>query len=192
MGQLHPTDARSVAVIGSRRATAVGESIAREVACELVDAGYTVNSGLAAGIDTAAHTEALSRGGRTVAVIGTGVSRSYPPENAALQRQIAERCAVISQFWPDAPPMRAHFPLRNAVMSGLSLATVVVEASATSGARIQARISLEQGRPVILLESLLSQGWPRELLERPGAHVTGSASEIPTILDRLLADSLTV
>jgi DNA processing protein len=192
LGDLLPADSRSVAVIGSRRATSDGKLMARAIVGELVDAGYTVNSGLAAGIDTAAHTEALSRGGRTVAVIGTGVLRCYPPQNTGLKRQIAQRGAVLSQFWPEDPPRRENFPLRNGVMSGISLATVVVEASATSGARVQARISLAQGRPVILSESLLTQEWARELSQQPGAHVVAAASEVPALVDRLVAKPLIV
>src|SRR5436305_1734203 len=137
-GRLADSDSRSVAVIGSRRASQAGTGRARAVAQQLVASGYTVASGLAAGIDTAAHPAALENGGRTVAVIGTGLLRCYPPQNAALQRQIAGQCAVVSRFWPDAAPTRKSFPLRNAVMSGMSLATVIVEASPTSGARIQA------------------------------------------------------
>ena len=154
-----------------------------------MESGYTVNSGLATGIDAAAHIEALARGGRTVAVIGTGLGSCYPPQNTELQRQIACRGAVISQFWPDSPPRRENFPLRNAVMAGMSLATILVEASATSGARIQARLSLGYGRPVVLLDSLLGQQWARDLAERPGTQVVGSASEVPGLVDRLVAGS---
>jgi DNA processing protein len=145
-----------------------------------------VISGLAAGIDTAAHTAALAERGRTVAVIGTGLARSYPPQNERLQREIAERGAVVSQFWPDSPPSRRSFPMRNAVMSGIALATVVVEASHTSGSRLQARLALAQGRPVFLLEELVEhEAWAREYANRPGTHVVGSAAEITTALDRL-------
>ena len=134
-GRLEPSDARAVAVVGARAASSAATNAAGLIAAHLVQAGFTVFSGLAAGIDTAAHTAALAQGGRTVAVIGTGINRVYPPQNAQLQRQIAAQCAVVSQFWPDAPPTRRSFPMRNAVMSGLTLATVVVEASDTSGAR---------------------------------------------------------
>ncbi len=188
-GQLQPDDARSVAVIGSRQATATGEALAREIARELVNGGYTVNSGLAAGIDTAAHTEALARGGRTVAVIGTGLRHFYPAANQQLQERIARGSAVVSQFWPDTPPSAENFPLRNAVMSALSLATMIVEASVRSGARIQARHSLAQGRPVLLAEPLLVQQWARELAERPGVHVVGSPFDVPVLVDRLSAES---
>jgi DNA processing protein len=96
---------------------------------------------------------------------------------------------VISQFWPETPPRQANFPLRNAVMSGISLATVVVEASPRSGARIQARLSLGQGRPVLLAEALLKQPWARELATRPLTHVVASAAEVPALVDRLSASA---
>lgn len=191
-GRPEPRDARSVAVIGTRRASSGGTATARAVATELVQRGFTVISGLAAGIDTAAHTAALERGGRTIAVIGTGLRHSYPPQNAALQRRIATAGAVISQFWPEAPPSRKNFPRRNAVMSGIALATVVIEASHTSGARTQARLALAHGRPVLLMEQLLEQQWARELAMRPATRVVSSPDEVPGIVDRLAsADALT-
>jgi DNA processing protein len=184
-GALVPADGRAIAVVGSRVASQHGIWAARAIAEHLVDQRYTVVSGLAAGIDNAAHTAALARGGRTVAVIGTGLRRCYPPQHADLQRRIATDCAVISQFWPGAPPSRRSFPMRNAVMSGLSLATVVVEASLTSGSRIQARLALEHGRPVFLLESLLAHEWARAFAARPGARVIRSPDEITTVVERL-------
>jgi DNA processing protein len=184
-GRLGSSDARSVAVVGSRAASAEGVARARVIAHQLVDAGYAVTSGLAAGVDTAAHMTALRHGGRTIAVIGTGLERCYPSENAELQRRIARECAVVSQFWPDAPPTKTSFPARNAVMSGLSLATVVVEATATSGARGQARIALAHGRPVFLAEPLLEQDWARACARLPGTHVISSPNEIVATLDRL-------
>ncbi|MBV9336376.1 MAG: DNA-protecting protein DprA, partial [Solirubrobacterales bacterium] len=187
-GELAPADANGIAVVGARKATPRGLAAAATIAEHLTERGYTVVSGLAAGIDTAAHTAVLNRNGRTVAVIGTGLARSYPPQNAALQRRIASECAVISQFWPDAPPTRRSFPMRNAVMSGFALATVVVEASDTSGARMQARLALAQGRPVFLLASLVErQAWAREYASRPGTHVVRNPEDITTILERLIA-----
>jgi DNA processing protein len=188
-GRLRSEDARSVAVIGSRQATAVGQALAREIAGHLVGGGYTVNSGLAAGIDSAAHTEALACSGRTVAVIGTGLLHYYPAANRRLQERIARECAVVSQFWPDGQPAAENFPRRNAVMSALSLATVIVEASVRSGARIQARLSLRQGRPVLLAEPLLAQPWARELAQRPDVYVLGSPSDTPELVDRLTVES---
>jgi DNA processing protein len=185
-GRLTPADTRGVAVVGAREATDAGLQTATSFAGHLASSGYTVISGLAAGIDTAAHTGALAHGGRTVAVIGTGLARAYPPENEFLQRRLANECAVISQFWPDSPPSRRSFPMRNAVMSGVALATVVVEASETSGARMQARLALAQGRPVFLLDSLTRrQPWAREYATRPGTQVISEPAEVTRTLDRL-------
>lgn len=184
-GQLKPRDNRAVAVIGSRDASRPGLRAAAAVAQHLVEHGYTVLSGLAAGVDTAAHTAALKRGGRTIAVIGTGLARCYPRGNVILQRRIAAECAVVSQFQPDTPPSQETFPMRNAVMSGLSLATVIVEAGPTSGTRIQARQSLAQGRPVFLPEPMLRERWARELAELSPVYVVASLDEITTTLERL-------
>ena len=144
-GELSAGDERSVAIVGSRHASPDGLAHARRLATGLSEAGYVVASGLAAGIDAAAHTATLDAGGRTLAVIGTGVDRVYPSAHARLQRTIAERGAVISCFWPDQAPTRQSFPLRNGVMSGLTRATVIVEASVherdarTGTARTRAR-----------------------------------------------------
>jgi DNA processing protein len=186
-GALTPNDARSLAVIGSRRASTHGLAAATEIAEHLVERGYSVTSGLAAGIDTAAHRAALDCGGRTAAVIGTGLLHSYPPQNAELQRQIADGCAVVSQFWPEAQPSRRSFPMRNAVMSGMSLGTVIVEASHTSGARVQARLALAQGRPVFLLETLLAQDWAKEFAARAGTYVVNAPEEMTATIGRLTA-----
>ena len=184
-GRLAARDGRAVAVIGTRRPSPSGLDRARAIAQELVACGYTVVSGLAAGIDTAAHTTALAAGGRTIGVIGTGLLCCYPAKNAALQRQIPADGAVISQFWPDAAPSRKSFPLRNAVMSGMALATVIVEATHTSGARTQARLALAHGRPVLLVDSLLDQRWAAELASRPGTHVIRTPAEVPAVVERL-------
>src|SRR5581483_252563 len=111
-------------------------------------------SGLAAGIDTAAHTAALESGGRTVAVIGTGITRCYPAANIELQEAIAHSGLVLSQFWPESSASKASFPMRNATMSAYGRATIVVEASEQSGARIQARLAVAHGRPVVLMNSV--------------------------------------
>lgn len=186
-GALTPGDARSVAVVGTRRASRGGRATAASIAEALTRAEYVVVSGLAAGIDTAAHQAALATGGRTVAVIGTGLRHTYPPENALLQREIAAGGAVVSQFWPDAPPTRTSFPLRNAVMSGLALGTVVVEASSRSGARMQARLALAHGRPVFLWQALLDEPWAREFARRPGVYVVDDADQVMRTVDRLNA-----
>lgn len=189
-GSLMPEDERSVAVVGTRRASGAGLSRARDVAAGLAATGYVVVSGLAEGIDTAAHEAALEAGGRTVAVIGTGLRRAYPAKNAWLQQRIASEAAVISQFWPDAPPTRTSFPMRNVVMSGLARTTVVVEASQTSGARMQARFELEHGRPLFLLDSLLEHNWARQYAERPGTYVVGSADQVVAHVERIVAPSV--
>jgi len=173
-------------VIGSRSASPAGLERARAVVEHLVARSYAVVSGLAAGIDSAAHTTALDCGGRTIAVIGTGIQRCYPPANAELQRRIAAEGAVISQLLPDEGPTRGHFPKRNAVMSGIALATVVVEAGMTSGARTQVRFARAQGRPVFLAEALLEQRWARELAEQSGVHAFDSPEEIVAAVDRVL------
>jgi DNA processing protein len=191
-GALKPRDAHGVAVVGARAASARGLRAARRIAAHLVGEGFTVLSGLAAGIDAAAHAAALDEGGRTIAVVGTGLMRCYPPQHARLQRRIATTCAVISPFWPDSPPTRRSFPIRNSVMSGAALATVVVEASATSGARMQARLALAQGRPVFLFASLLGQEWGRSYARRPGTHVFHEPQEITRVVERLTSPSALV
>jgi DNA processing protein len=184
-GRLTPQDARSVAVVGARRASARGLAAAGQIAKVLSSAGYVVVSGLAVGIDAAAHEAALAAGGRTVAVIGTGLRHSYPPDNAGLQQRIAAEAAVVSQFWPEEPPTRQSFPRRNAVMSGLALGTVVVEASLRSGARLQTRLALAHGRPVFLLRPLLDQPWARELTQRPGVYVIDEPEQIAQTIESL-------
>ncbi|MGH2894829.1 MAG: DNA-processing protein DprA, partial [Solirubrobacteraceae bacterium] len=186
-GRLTAPDARSIAIVGARRASSAGLTAATRLSDALARAGYVVISGLAAGIDTAAHEAALAAAGRTVAVIGTGLRHSYPPQNAALQRRITAEGAVVSQFWPDAPPTRKSFPRRNAVMSGLALGTVVVEASFRSGARLQARLALAHGRPVFLWRTLLDEPWAREVAQRPGVHVISEPAQVMETIERLNA-----
>jgi DNA processing protein len=184
-GRLDAIDAAGVAVVGSRSASDEGIARARRMAVGLATNGVTVISGLAKGIDTAAHIGALSAGGRTVAVIGTGLRRAYPAENTDLQRRIGEEGLVLSQFLPEAPPTKQSFPMRNAVMSGYGSATVVIEANHKSGARMQARLALEHGRAVFLLRSLLEHDWAREYAERPGARVVDSVDDVLGALDAI-------
>jgi DNA processing protein len=172
-GELHSRDDRSVAIVGTRGASDEGRERAHYLASQLVPHDMTILSGLALGIDTAAHTGTLDAGGRTVAVLGHGIVRPiYPEPNRELAEQIAATGAVVSQFWPDAPPTRYSFPMRNVVMSGMAVGTIVVEASKTSGAKMQARLCLEHGKQLILLRSLLDQEeWARKYAEKPGATV---------------------
>ena len=183
-GQLCPGSDRAIAVIGSRHASPGGLERARDVAGHLVGRDFVVVSGLAAGIDRAAHLAALAHDGRTIAVIGTGLRHSYPREHADLQAMIATRDAVVSPFWPDTPASRETFPVRNGVMSGLSLASVIVEAGVTSGTRIQARLALAHGRPVFLAETLISQPWAQTLAARPAVHVYREPAEITDVIER--------
>lgn len=173
-----------VSVVGSRAASPRGLEIAEVIARGLVDRGITVISGLAKGVDTAAHVAALDARGRTVAVVGTGITRYYPAENRALQERIGASGLVLSQFWPDAPPRATQFPLRNAVMSGYGRATVVVEAGEKSGARIQARQAVGHGRPVILTDLVVEANeWARRLVGSPGVHVASSTREVLSHVD---------
>jgi DNA processing protein len=187
-GELSAGDERSVAVVGARRASPAGLLRARRIASELSEAGNVVVSGLAAGIDAAAHTAALRAGGRTLAVLGTGVDRVYPADHAELQRMIAATGAVISCFWPEQPPSPGAFPIRNGLMSGLTHGTVIVEASERSGTRTQARRALAHGRPVFLDPTLLVQAWARELADRPNVHVSDRSDEILATIERRRTD----
>jgi DNA processing protein len=191
-GQLNERDERSVAVVGTRRASSLGLEQAREIALSLAKADYVVVSGLAAGVDSAGHRAALEADARTVAVIGTGLRDYFPKANAALQDEIGRRHAVISQFWPGQGARRWTFPQRNAVMSGFARATAVVEASHTSGARMQARLALEHGRPVFLLKSLMEHEWARSYREQPSVYVVESGAEIVDHLDRLYSTQLSL
>jgi DNA processing protein len=148
-GSLVEGDALAVAVVGSRRATPYGLEVAETLAADLAARGVTIVSGLARGIDTAAHRGALRVGGRSIAVLGSGVDVVYPPENARLAEEIVARGALVSQFAPGTPPLPHHFPTRNAVIAGLSLAVVVVEAAERSGSLITARLAAELGREVL-------------------------------------------
>jgi DNA processing protein len=147
-GTLAPGDEAAVAIVGARHATTYGETVARELAVELSGRGLTILSGLARGIDGAAHRGALEAGGRTVAVLGSGLDQVYPAEHRGLAGEVAARGAVISEFPLGTAPLRLHFPRRNRIISGLSLGVIVVEAGVGSGALITAHHALEQGREV--------------------------------------------
>lgn len=172
---------RSIAVVGSRMATHYGRLCARTVSHDLAEAGVTVISGLARGVDTEAHTGALDAGGRTVAVIGAGLSKLYPWENRNLAQRIADgHGAVVSEFPMELPPSRTTFPMRNRIVSGWSRATLVVEASGRSGALITARTAGEQGREVFCIPGPVdrhsSDGC--HALIRDGATLAAGASDI--------------
>lgn len=187
-GSLVPADP-AISVVGSREASARGLAIAQAVAESLVEAGITVVAGLALGIDTAAHRAALEAGGRTVAVIGTGINKVYPRSSADLHDEIAAHGLVLSQFWPDAPPQKHTFLMRNATMSGYGMATVVVEAGKQSGARAQARMAVGHGRPVILTDLVVERNdWAKDLIGRPGVHVAAGRGEVMEIVRAITAE----
>lgn len=187
-GQLLEQDDRAVAVVGTRNASEEGLETAAWLAGELANRDVTVLSGLARGIDTAAHEATLERGGRTVAILGHGILHDiHPPENAALATQIAEEGAVVSQFWAQASPTRYTFPMRNVITSGMGVGTVVIEAHGTSGAKMQARLCLEHGKRLFLVESLvLHEEWAQRYAERPGAVVVTDVEEIVTIIEQII------
>ncbi len=158
-GRMLATDGVAVALVGTRRATPYGRTVAEQLARELAAAGVTIVSGLAKGIDTVAHRAALDAGGRTIAVLGNGLDQIYPPENTGLARRVVEQDAgaIVSEFPPGVPPDAVNFPRRNRIISGLCSATVIVEAGERSGALITADFALEQGRDVLAVPgSILS------------------------------------
>src|SRR5512135_1637815 len=147
-GALLPEDDFAVAIVGTRRISPYGRQVTEELAAYLAGNGITVISGLARGVDAAAHTAALRAGGRTLAVLGCGVDRIYPPENRSLAEQMIEHGAILSDYPVGTAPEATNFPPRNRIISGLSLAVVVIEAGETSGALITAEFAAEQGREV--------------------------------------------
>lgn len=147
-GALTTEDSWAVAVVGTRRVSTYGRQVTEEVASFLAVNGVTVVSGLARGVDAIAHQSALKAGGRTIAVLGCGVDRIYPPEHAQLAEKMIACGALVSDYAPGTPPDASNFPPRNRIISGLSMATVVVEAGETSGALITAQFAIDQGREV--------------------------------------------
>lgn len=192
-GTLVPEDAAAVAIVGSRLATLQGAAVAERLGRELAAHGLTVVSGLARGIDGAAHRGALAAGGRTLAVLGGGLDRLFPPDHAALAQQIAAQGAVLSEFPMTMPPLAEQFPRRNRVLSGLSLGVVVVEAAGRSGALITARCALEQGREVFAVPGPAGAPQSRgtHQLLRDGAGLVESAEDVLAALQQPLARCLT-
>lgn len=171
-------DERGVCIVGSRDVSDAGLRFAREVARGVVQKNLSVISGLALGVDTAAHVTALEAGGRTVAVLGNGLERVYPRPNAGLQAEIARRGMLLSHFLPDFTANKWSFPARNITMSAYGLATVIVEAGEKSGTRHQAREANQHGRPLVLTESVVrATSWGRELADQPGVTVVKAPGE---------------
>jgi DNA processing protein len=191
-GSLLPQDQTAVAVVGSRNPTQYGKGAAERIGRGLAQAGVTVVSGLARGVDSFAHRGTLSGGGRTLAVLGCGLDVVYPPENEDLYEQVASQGAVISEFPLGTRPEGDHFPIRNRIISGLSLGVVVVEATIRSGSLITARFALDQGRDVFALpgnvDSRRSEG-TNELIKQ-GAKLVIRLEDILEEIPRVQLDSL--
>lgn len=179
-----------LAVVGSRQASAGGLDTARDFAATLATRGFVVTSGLAAGIDAAAHAGALDAGGSSIAVTGTGLDRIYPSRHAGLARRLAERGALVSEFPPRTPARRENFPRRNRIISGLALGTLVVEASLGSGSLITARLAAEQGREVYAIPGSIHNPLAKgcHQLIREGAKLTETAQQVVDELASLLGE----
>jgi DNA processing protein len=179
-GQFVPQDALAIAIVGTRHASPYGLKQAEVLAASLARAGLTIVSGLARGVDAAAHRGALAAGGRTIAVLASGLLEIYPPEHDKLAEEVAQQGVVISEAHPLAQPLAGSFPQRNRIISGLTLGTIVVEAALRSGALITARHAYEQGREVFAvpgrIDNRLARGCHR--LIRDGAKLVESADDV--------------
>jgi len=184
-GTLAKEDSWAVAVVGTRRVSTYGRQVAEELASFLAANGVTVVSGMARGVDAIAHQSALKSGGRTIAVLGCGVDRIYPPEHVQLAEKIMASGALVSDYPPGAPPDASNFPPRNRIISGLSMATVIVEAGETSGALITAQFAVDQGREVFAVPGNIlapqSKGTNRLIVQ--GARPMVSASDLLDVLN---------
>jgi len=187
-GTLEGRDDLSIAIVGTRKCTAYGLSMASKLSSDLARRGFTVVSGLAQGIDTEAHREALEAGGRTIAVMASGADITFPSENRNLRRRIAQSGAVVTEYAFGTPPQRQRFPARNRLISALSLGVVVVEAPVRSGALITARLAGEQGREVFAVPGDATRPESRgaNALIRDGAHLVEFAEDVVAGLGILL------
>jgi DNA processing protein len=176
-------DCPSIAIVGARAATSGALAVARQFGRDLAARGFTVVSGLARGVDRAAHEGALEAG-LTVAVLGGGLDVLYPPEHADLARRITARGALMSEFPPGTPPLPGHFPLRNRIVAGLSMGVVVVEAGEKSGALITAHAALEQGKEVMVVPGAAHTGRNRggHALIKDGAALVEDANDVVGVL----------
>lgn len=184
-GEYLPDDLFAVAIVGTRRVTPYGRQITEELSSFLAANGLTVISGLARGVDAIAHQSALKAGGRSIAVLGSGVDKIYPPEHRRLAEQMMERGAIVSDYAPGTPPDASNFPPRNRIISGLSLAVVVIEAGETSGALITAEFAAEQGREVFAVPGsiLAPQSKGTNKLIQKGALPLLSVNDLMQALD---------
>ena len=186
-GEITDADIRAVAVVGTRAASEEGLWLAGRLADNLAENEITIVSGLAKGIDTAAHAAALNAGGRTIAVYGTTIERVYPAANRGLARSVALSGACVSQFLPTTRTGPWCFPVRNVTTSGMSLGTIVVEAGKTSGAKMQAEAALAHGKRVFLVEELTRQAWARQMNEHRLVTVVSTAQDIVAIVNAEVA-----
>ena len=188
-GNLIEEDCLAISIVGSRHATHYGKRTAEKLSRGLATAGYTIISGLARGIDAAAHRGALAAGGRTIAVLGSGLLNIYPAEHAGLAEEISTQGAVVSELVPDRAPKSTAFPQRNRIVTGMSLGTIVVEAAERSGALISARLAMEQGREVFAVpgpvDSRMSRGCHR--LIKDGAKLVESVDDVLEELGPLMS-----
>jgi len=184
-GEYLPDDVFAVAIVGTRKVTPYGRQITEEIASFLAANGITVVSGLARGVDAIAHQSALKAGGRTIAILGSGVDKIYPPEHRGLAEQMMGRGAVISDYAVGTPPDASNFPPRNRIISGLSLAVVVIEAAETSGALITAEFAAEQGRDVFAVPGsiLAPQSKGTNRLIQKGAQPLLTPADLMQALD---------
>jgi DNA processing protein len=187
-GALTEQDELAVAIVGARRATAAGRVMTEELSHDLAAVGVTVVSGLARGVDAAAHRGALAAQGRTIAVLGCGIDQTYPAEHERLRRQIEERGAILSEVPVGAPPHSHHFPRRNRIISGLSLGVIVTEAAINSGSLITARLAAEQGREVFAVPGFVKEDTSRgtnALLKEGAALIERAQDVIDAVLPQL-------
>lgn len=179
-GNLALLDQAQIAMVGSRHPTATAKQIAKQFASELTQLGLVITSGLAQGIDGCAHQGALAVGGKTVAVLGSGLQHIYPKQHLALASQIADEGALVSEYWPDSPPKAEHFPQRNRIVVGLSLGTLVVEAAEKSGSLISARLAAEENRELFAVPGSIynPQAAGCHVLIQQGAKLTTCVNDI--------------
>jgi DNA processing protein len=179
-GDIHKLLLPSLAIVGSRNASAAGLEIAHTLAGQLAYQGLAITSGMATGIDSAAHKGALAQGGTTHAVLGTGIEQIYPKRHLDLYHQIQQSGCVLSEYWPDVKAFAANFPRRNRIVSGLSVGTLVVEACRKSGSLISARLAMEQNREVFAVSGSVIGGYHQGChdLIKNGAKLVESAADI--------------
>ena len=182
------SDDNGVSIVGTRTPTEPERQAAADVATGLVEAGLTVVSGMASGIDTTAHEAALAAGGRTVAIMGTGLDHTYPAENRGLRRRIEATGLVASQFFADMPGSQKTFPMRNVTMSGYGRATIVIAAGEHSGTRHQARAAISHSRGLILTPAVAERTtWGRKLVDEGRARVAHNPAEAVKLAQGIIA-----